>query len=646
MDRWCGWMRLTRALAGALFVVSLIAPTPLYAQSPPALEITGIRHDPAGTLSISLRTGGDRRSEIRSLTMFVDDVPVPLELGRRSEVGDLALFLSLDSSGSMSGVPIRSAQEAAAALVQRLPAEDRVGVITFSTASAVVSGLTRDRRSVLAAVRQIVAEGPTSLYDAVAMSIEQLDGVPEKRRVVLLLSDGQDFGGVSRVGREASIDRARQSGVVVYTVGLGSDYDESYLVSLAEVTTGQFFSMRDGNDVAALTGLFARLGVELSASKVYELPMRPLASGVHRLALRAVVSGRAASATTTFAVDNAGLMAPSVGLPSVPGDPIEVRINPLIAPGNLSFEARVGDDRVVVRPPSPSSDVLQVDPWLFAPGTQQVEVVAFAADGVALVQVVSIDVPKLAPMLSVSVTGDQLLVHGRIQRAATPTVVAYNGAAEVGRSTTGTLALPMHKKTTRIELIDASGLVLATHEVTGEATLDAISGRSGTIVLVFIAGLAAAAAGASWYGLRQTRRRKERFPHVQPRRSIALGRTAAEFPREQSTLGRLIVLDALGNRRLIPLTRRPVTVGSSPRCDVTLADDEVRSVHLRITAVSFTEVQVHALGDRGSKPYESHDEDEWLIAHVGEQIDLGSYRLQIEMDPMANAATALAGGGG
>ncbi|TAK77132.1 MAG: VWA domain-containing protein [Dehalococcoidia bacterium] len=644
MSKWCGWMRLMRALAWALLVVSPMLPTPLHAQSSPALEIASIHHDPAGTLAIFLRAGGGRRSEIRSLTMFVDDVPVVLELSRRADIADLALFLSLDSSGSMDGVSIRSAQEAAAALVQRLPAEDRVGVITFSTAPRVVSGLTSGRGSVLAAIQQIVADGPTSLYDAVAMSVQQLEQAPEKRRVVLLLSDGQDFGGVSKIGREASIERARQSGVVVYTVGLGPDYDESYLVALAEATAGQFFPMRNGSDAAALTALFERLGGELGASERYEVPMRPLTAGTHRLTLRAVVGGRAASTSTTFAVDNAGLMAPAVVPPSAPGDPIEVRINPRIAPWNLSFEARVGDDRVVVRLPSPSSDIFLVDPWAFAPGTQRVEIVAFASGGVALAQAVSIDVPKLAPLLSVSVAGGQLVAQGRIQHSTAPTLVAYEGDTEVGRSTTGTLAIPTVDKVTRVDLTDASGLVLATDEVTDEAVLGATSSQSRTMVLIVIVGLAAAAGGASWYRRRQIQRRKERFLHLpSPRRSPALERAAVETAHEQSTLGRLIVLDAAGNRRLIPLTRRPVTVGSSPRCDVTLADVEVRPVHLRITAVSFTEVQVHALGDRGSKPYESHDQDEWLIAQVGEQIDLGSYRLQIEMDPTADAVPALGG---
>lgn len=647
MDRWRGWMQLTRALAGALLVASLMVPTTLFAQSPSALEILGVHHDPAGTLSVSLRTGGSRQAEIRSLTMFVDDVPVVLELGRRAEANDLALFLSLDSSGSMAGVPIRSAQEAAGALVRRLPAEDRVGVLTFSTTSRVVSGLTRDRGTVLAAVRQIVADGPTSLYDAVALSLDQLEGVAEKRRVVLLLSDGQDFGGVSRIGREASIDLARQSGVMVYTVGLGSGYDESYLVSLAEATAGQFFPMRDENDVAALTALFERLGGELGASQVYELPMRPLSSGVHRLAVRAVVGARAASSAATFAVDNAGLITPSVVAPAAPGDPIEVRINPLIEPWNLSFEARVGDDRVVIRPPSPSSGFVLVDPWAFVPGTQKVEIIASATDGVALAQVISIEVPKLAPLLSVSVSGNQLLAHGRVQHSIAPTVVAYSGVTEIGRSTTGTLtiALPVEKGAVRMDLVDSGGLVLATHEVAGGTILGVMSDGTGGIVLIFVAALAVAAAGASWYGRRQIRRRKERILRPQPRRSLARGNTAVESTREQSALGQLIVLDADGNRRLIPLTRRPVTVGSSPRCDVTLAGAEVHLVHLRITAVSLTEVQVHALGDRGSKPYEGHDDDEWLIAHDGEQIDLGSYRLQIVMDPMVRVVTALAGGG-
>jgi hypothetical protein len=62
-------------------------------------------------------------------------------------------------------------------------------------------------------------------------------GLP--RRAVVLLSDGADFGGLSRTSREGSLATASGRGVPFFTVGLGPQPDRDYLTQLASRSQGR-----------------------------------------------------------------------------------------------------------------------------------------------------------------------------------------------------------------------------------------------------------------------------------------------------------------------------------------------------------------------------------------------------------------------
>jgi uncharacterized protein YegL len=641
------WRWVLLGGAATLMLSLLIPAAHLAAQEAdtPTLEIVSVHHNPAGTLSVGLRADGGRETSIQGITMFVDDVPVTLDVNRRETVEDLAVLLVIDTSGSMAGVPMQAARESARQLIDRLAAEDRVGLVSFDSTVVVRSDLTNDHDAVRALVAQLNAIGSTALYEAISQSALMLDGAPEERRVIVLLSDGEDLGGVSETTREESLERAAASGVIAYAVGLGPDYDEEYLIQLAEATEGQFFGIRDESDTATLTALFQRIGGELGSNEVYEIPVRTLAQGTHRLSVRGVVNGVPVSSQTTFEVTNAGLLTIEVIEPASDGGAFEIAFSPAAQGAGLTVEARV--DGVTFRPSSPTATSLNVDPWRLSPGTHEVEIIARTGTEVAVRETVTLEVPALAPSLTLTERNGEWVARGRVQQAERPTIAARTEDGEIASSNTGELVVAAGELPITVELVDASGAVVATEEIAAVGAVVAAGGGISPALLVLA--VVVLGAGAFWF-----RRRRKRAPSEPRYEEPPLRRTSPRVAAEtepgevaaspspsrgvERPMALMVIRDINGNQRHEVLSRRPRVIGSGERCDIVLEDPEVRARHATITSISAEEVQIHALSDRGSRPYDERDDDEWLVVHHGEQIVLGSHYIQFVMGDEAIAA--------
>lgn len=648
---------LHRALVVAAilcFGTSLLLVAPTSAQVAPAstLKILSVEHAQDGSLVVGLRAGGDRNAQIRNLSVFVDDVPIPLDLGQRDAADDLALMLVVDTSGSMVGAPIDAAREAASALIRQLSVNDRVSVVSFANAPLWQVGLTRDHGLALSVLDHLVADGSTALYDAVALAAHELSLVPEERRVVVLLSDGQDFGGVSATGRAATLDEARSGGATFYAVGLGPESDAQYLVELAEATGGTFYSIQDGRDASALTALLEGLGGRLGASETYTLPIGVLARGGHQLRVRAVIDGEPASATASFEVLNEGLLQPSVVQDTDAQSPIRVSFGTFPPTSGLTFEARVGDDRFR----GSASGEVALDPWLLSPGPQELTLTAYAGGGIAAQESIALDVPHLAPTISFLAGEGGLVVRGQAQGLGTdgsgathPTLVAYRDGVEVARGQSGSLTIPDSGDPITIDLLSSDGSVLTTRDFTPPSTvMPTAEPQDGGPAMWLFALVPVGLAGAV-FARRRFRRRplsaadrvlrpmnrtsptQDRARTVNSPHLFAVDGEPVQRAPKEVPLGVVMVVDGSGRRKAVPLTARPLTVGSSLACDIVLGDPVVRGQHLRLTALERDEVQVHVLPERGSRPHlrTYQAEEEWLIAHHGEQIDIGSYSLQI-----------------
>ena len=183
------------------------------------------------------------------------------------------IMLELDISGSMemSDMLLQGRPATRLAVVKRAAeqfvedrAGDRIGLILFGTRAYLQTPLTYDRHSVLQRLDDAtvgLAGETTSIGDALGLAVKRLQNVPEKGRMIILLTDGVNNSGVLAPLKAAEL--ASADGIKIYTIGLGSeadpralggmflnmnvtaDLDEGTLKAVAEMTGGRYFRATD-----------------------------------------------------------------------------------------------------------------------------------------------------------------------------------------------------------------------------------------------------------------------------------------------------------------------------------------------------------------------------------------------------------------
>lgn len=98
-------------------------------------------------------------------------------------------------------------------------------------------------RELEAALRTLVPQGQTALYDALLMALNRLDHAMHARKVLVLLSDGGD--NVSKATLDQVLAHARRSNVAIYAIGIYDvdtpDTNPGVLKALAAATGGERF---------------------------------------------------------------------------------------------------------------------------------------------------------------------------------------------------------------------------------------------------------------------------------------------------------------------------------------------------------------------------------------------------------------------
>lgn len=143
--------------------------------------------------------------------------------------------------------------------------DDRVGLILFGTNAYLQAPLTYDRKAVNEILWQTdagMAGQSTAIGDALGLALKTLKDTPNpERKIVILLTDGENNDG--SVSLPQAIKLARDEGVKIYTIGVGSDrafsasflgirigggapgLDEESLKEIAAETKGRYFRAKD-----------------------------------------------------------------------------------------------------------------------------------------------------------------------------------------------------------------------------------------------------------------------------------------------------------------------------------------------------------------------------------------------------------------
>ena len=222
----------------------------------------------------------------------------------QNDIQPFTVVVMLDYSASMTA-NLDRLQAAAEQFLLRMLTEDKGQVGSFSDKIQFSGTFTNDRDDLIFALKDLQFGNPTRLYDAINESMAMLRGVEGPRRVVLVFTDGDDTA--SRVGMGDVLDRAKQEEVMVYAIGLESEFfngqrrvrtrPDRGLRRLAEETGGGYFELKKTDELGAT---FSRVAQELHSQYTLGFTPATLDGREHKLVVRMKQAGLTARARRTY----------------------------------------------------------------------------------------------------------------------------------------------------------------------------------------------------------------------------------------------------------------------------------------------------------------------------------------------------------
>jgi len=201
--------------------------------------------------------------------LFEDEKPQAIERVNIDTDLPLNIALLIDRSGTVQN-QLKLEKEAAIEFLNKTlkHGKDKAVVIGFDTAvDDLTKGFTDDIEKLSDPIRKILAGGSTSVFDAVYIASNQYLAKEPSRRLVVLISDGDDNN--SRKTLEESLLVAQKSSVAIYAIstnlsvgssGANRDRGDKNLKKLSEETGGRAFFPKKLEDLE--TG-FQSIGEEV-----------------------------------------------------------------------------------------------------------------------------------------------------------------------------------------------------------------------------------------------------------------------------------------------------------------------------------------------------------------------------------------------
>lgn len=215
----------------------------------------------------------------------------------------ITAIVMLDSSGSMTN-SLKLVYAGAEQFLIRLLPQDKAQVGAFNDKVEFSGSFTSDRDELVAALRELDFGNPTRLYDAIDQSLDRLAAI-EGRRVIVVLTDGDDNS--SKVGQGDVLGRALADEVMIYGIGLESDYfdgmrrvrtnPDRVVRKLAEETGGGYYLLKATAD---LNSTFTRIAQELHSQYVLGFSPAVLDGKVHKLTVNVKRPGMKARARKSY----------------------------------------------------------------------------------------------------------------------------------------------------------------------------------------------------------------------------------------------------------------------------------------------------------------------------------------------------------
>src|SRR6201992_3259506 len=187
------------------------------------------------------------------------------------------------------------------------PPTNAIGCVIFSGESFTMCPLTTDRtvlKTQLFNVQSGLLEDGTAIGSGLATGVDRLKGSPSKSKVIILLTDGENNGGL--IDPNTAKEIAKSLGVKVYTIGMGTEgyapvpvqtaagvvmsrekvnIDEKLLTQIATETGGKYYRAKDNE---SLHNIYSEID-QLEKSKIEVSSIRRYTEQFFPFALAAAV---------------------------------------------------------------------------------------------------------------------------------------------------------------------------------------------------------------------------------------------------------------------------------------------------------------------------------------------------------------------
>ncbi len=210
------------------------------------------------------------------------------------------IVMAVDVSGSMLAKDLKpnrmeALKRVAADFAEDRP-NDRIGLVVYAAEAYTKTPVTSDKAVVLEAIKSIrydnVLQDGTGIGMGLATAVNRLKDSKAKSKVIILLTDGVNNAGF--IEPETAADIAKQYGIKVYTIGIGTngmaefpyaiaangqflfkmmkvEIDEKLMRSIAKKTEGQYFRATSNSKLAEIYSEINKLETtEIEELKFYD----------------------------------------------------------------------------------------------------------------------------------------------------------------------------------------------------------------------------------------------------------------------------------------------------------------------------------------------------------------------------------------
>jgi Ca-activated chloride channel family protein len=210
------------------------------------------------------------------------------------------IVMAMDVSGSMLAKDLKpnrmeALKKVAASFVDERP-NDRIGLVVYASEAYTKTPVTSDKAIIQQAIESIkydnVLQDGTGIGMGLATAVNRLKDSKAKSKVIILLTDGVNNAGF--IEPETASDIAKQYGIKVYTVGIGTngmaefpyaiapngqflfrmmqvEIDEQLMKNIARKTDGKYFRATSNNKLEEIYAAINKLETtEIEELKFYD----------------------------------------------------------------------------------------------------------------------------------------------------------------------------------------------------------------------------------------------------------------------------------------------------------------------------------------------------------------------------------------